>query len=437
MFSGNLIKRTHYTNELKGAIGKKVMLLGWVHDVRILGGINFLLLRDKEGIAQITAPREKVPPEILEIFKKLHQEDVIAVEGKVVKSKVAKAGLEVIPSKIEILSKASVPLPLDPRGITKTNLDTQIEWRVLHFRTQEAKAIFKIQAEIIRSFREFCEKGGYQEIQPPIIISSASEGGAELFQIPYFEKQAFLAQSPQLYKQICAIAFEKVFSIVPVFRAEKFDQPTHLNEIRQLDIEQAFVDYEGIIDVLENCFISILKGVKRNCKKELNFLGRKIEIPKKPLKRVTYSEAIEILKGKGEKVEWGKDFSKVSERILAKELREKAFFIIDWPSEIKAFYAMPYLDNPKICKAFDLIYEGIEISSGTQRIHDPELLIKRLKEKGLAPENFKFYINAFRYGAPFHSGFSFGLERLTMAITGKSNIREVTMFPRDRSIISP
>jgi aspartyl-tRNA synthetase len=155
-----LIKRTHYTSELRKAIGKNVSLLGWVHDLRILGGINFLLLRDKEGIAQITAPREKVPPEILEIFKKLHQEDVIAVEGKVVKSKVAKTGLEVIPSKIEVLSKASVPLPLDPRGITKTNLDTQIEWRVLYFRTQEAKAIFKIQAEIIRAFREFCEKEG-------------------------------------------------------------------------------------------------------------------------------------------------------------------------------------------------------------------------------------------------------------------------------------
>jgi aspartyl-tRNA synthetase len=432
-----MLKRTHYTSELKNAIGKNVVVVGWVHDSRILGGINFLLLRDREGIVQITAQKTKVPINILKICKGLHQEDVIAVEGKVMRSKIAKTGMEIIPTKVEVIAKAEVPLPLDPRGITKANLDTQLEWRVLHFRTKEARAIFKIQAEIIRAFREFCEKGKYQEIQPPVIISSASEGGAELFPIPYFEKQAFLAQSPQLYKQICALAFEKVFSIVPVFRAEKFDQPTHLNEIRQLDIEEAFIDYEGAMNVLENCLISILKGVKKNCKEELKFLGRKIEIPKKPFKKITYTQAIEVLKKRGEKVEWGKDFSKVCERILAQELEEKAFFIIDWPSKIKAFYAMPYLNNPKICKAFDLIYEGIEISSGTQRINDPELLIRKLKEKGLTPENFKFYIDAFRYGAPIHSGFSFGLERLTMTITGKSNIREVTMFPRDRSRISP
>ena len=426
-----------YTSELKKKIGKRVLLKGWVHDVRLLGGINFVLLRDKDGIVQITARKKQTKNEILKLIEKLHQEDVIEVVGIVKKSKIAKAGIEILPEKISLINKSKVPLPLDPRCITKANLDTQLNWRFMYFRTQEAKAIFKIQTQIVKSFREFFLKKGFIEMQPPIIIASASEGGAELFSLPYFEKRAFLAQSPQLYKQMGAISFEKVFMIVPVFRAEKFDQPTHLNEIRQLDVEVAFADYEQIMELLEKCFIQILKEVKKNCKEELKILNRELKIPKSPLKRISYFEAIKLLKKRGEKIEFGKDFSKTQEKLLSKILGEKAFFVKDWPSELKPFYAMPFEIEPKICKAFDLIYEGIEISSGTQRIHLPELLVKRIREKNLNPLDFKHYINAFKYGAPPHSGWSIGLERLTMAICGKKNIREVTMFPRTRERLYP
>lgn len=234
-----------------------------------------------------------------------------------------------------------------------------------------------------------------------------------------------------------AISFEKVFMVVPVFRAEKFNQPTHLNEIRQMDIEQAFATHEDVIQVVEKYLVYLIQQVKKNCKEELEFLKQELKVPKLPLKRITYTQAIELLKKHGEKIEWGSDFSKTQEKLLTELVGEEAFFIKDWPTAIKAFYAMPYENNPKICKASDLIYRGLEVASGTQRIHLPELLITQLKEKGLNPDNFKFYIDCFRYGAPEHSGYSFGLERITMKITGRANIREVTMFPRDRTRITP
>jgi len=426
-----------YTSELDKFVEKDVTVAGWVHDTRVLGGINFVILRDKDGTIQITAPKNKVSAEIVKTIEKLHQEDVVIVSGKVVKSKIAKVGIEIIPSKIELVSKSEVPLPLDPRGVVNVNLDTKLDWRFLDFRSSETRAIFRIQSQITKSFRDFLSSHGYLEIQPPVIISSSSEGGAELFPMKYFEKQAYLAQSPQLYKQMCAISFEKVFSIMPIFRAEKFEQPTHLNEIRQMDIEQAFAKDEDVMKVLEECFVYILKEVKENCKEELKTLKRELVIPKLPLKRFTYTEMIDLLNEKGEKIKWGEDFTKTQEKMMIDATGEIAFFIKDWPGEIKAFYAMPHEKDPKIVHAFDFIYNGLEMASGTQRIHIPELLKERIKEKGLNPDNFKYYIDAFRYGAPEHSGWSIGLERLTMKITGKDNIREVTMFPRDRNRITP
>jgi aspartyl-tRNA synthetase len=431
-----MLKRTHYTSELEEQIDKEVVLSGWVHDVRVLGGINFLLLRDKDGLVQVTAPKKLVKAAIVKIYEKLHQEDVISVKGKVVKSKVAKIGLEVIPDEMEVVAKSETPLPLDPRVVTPANLDTQLDWRFLQMRTHESRAVFRIQACITKYFRQFLTQKGYMEIQPPVLIASASEGGAELFPLKYFEKNAYLAQSPQLYKQMCAITFEKVFSIVPVFRAEKFEQPTHLNEIRQMDVEQAFSDDEAAMKILEECVLYILGKIKSDCAKELETLGQDLKVPKAPLPRATYEEAIEALKKKGEKISWGEDFSKTQEKMLS-EIFGEMFFMKDWPTEIKAFYAMPDEKNPKICRAFDLIYKGLEISSGTQRIHLADLLEKQIKSKGMNPSDFKFYIDVFRYGAPMHAGWSIGLERLTMKICGRSNIREATMFPRDRNRLTP
>ena len=415
---------------------KDVVLAGWVHDVRVLGGISFILLRDMSGIVQVTAPKAKVSLDIVKKIGTLHQEDVILVKGKVVSSKIAKKGIEVIPEQLEVLNRAETPLPLDPRGVQNTLLETRLNWRFLDFRGEESNAIFKIQSKILQTFREFFANRHYVEIQPPVIIASASEGGAELFSLKYFEKDAYLAQSPQLYKQMCAISFEKVYTVLPVFRAEKFEQPTHLNELRQMDIEQAFSTDEDVMKVLEEFLAECIKKITVLCSEELDKIAQKLEPLQLPLKRVQYLDAIKLLRENGEDIQPGNDFSKTQEKKLSLLLKEEAFFIIGWPSDQKAFYAMPN-QGGKTSRAFDLIYRGLEVASGTQRIHVPDLLIQQLKSKGLNPENFKFYVDSFRYGAPPHAGWSIGLERLTMKMTGRENIRETTMFPRDRNRLSP
>jgi len=335
-----------------------------------------------------------------------------------------------------VVNRAETPLPLDPRGVQNTLLETRLNWRFLDFRSEESNAIFKIQSRILQTFREFFTARHYVEIQPPVIIASASEGGAELFSLKYFEKDAYLAQSPQLYKQMCAISFEKVFTVLPVFRAEKFEQPTHLNEVRQMDIEQAFSTDEDVMKVLEEFLAECIKKITVSCSEELEKISQKLEPLHLPIRRVQYLDAIDLLRKNGEDIQVGNDFSKTQEKRLSQLVKEEAFFIVGWPSEQKAFYAMPNQDG-KTSRAFDLIYRGLEIASGTQRIHLPSVLIQQLKSKGLNPENFRFYVDSFRYGAPPHAGWSIGLERLTMKMTGRENIRETTMFPRDRNRLSP
>jgi nondiscriminating aspartyl-tRNA synthetase len=410
---------------------------GWVEEIRNIGSIKFIKLHTVEEDLQITLKKEEVDKQLFDSIDKITRQSAIVVEGDIRENKEAPGGKEIIPKKIEVVGLSEVPLPLDPSGKTPAELETRLDWRFLDFRNRKTVAVYKIQNWIIRAFRDYLIKNNFFEIQPPCIIASASEGGAELFKLQYFEKQAYLAQSPQLYKQMGAISFGKVFCIMPVFRAEKFNKPTHLNEIRQMDVEIAFVESEeDAMKVLEECFVHILETIKENCKRELGILKRELEIPKLPLKRITYEEAVELLKKEGEEIEYGQDFSKLQEQKLG-EIVGKAFFIKEWPTELKAFYAMPFENNPKICRAFDLIYEGLEISSGTQRIHIPELLINQLKSKELNPDDFKFYIDCFRFGAPPHAGWSIGLERITMKICGLNNIQEATMFPRTRTRLTP
>jgi aspartyl-tRNA synthetase len=410
---------------------------GWVQEIRDLGGIKFIILHSRNGNIQITVDKKTSSKDIFDTVDKLTRQTAITVSGEFKENKKAPGGKELIPKKIEIVNLAETPLPLDPSLKTPAELDTRLDWRYLDFRSEKTLAIFKIQNEILKSFRGYLTDNGFMEVQPPCIISSASEGGADLFEIPYFEKKAYLAQSPQLYKQMCAVSLEKVFMIVPIWRAEKFNKPTHLNEVRQMDVEKGFVESEeDVMKVLENVFAHVLKNVKKNNKEELEFLGRELNVPKLPLKRVTYTEAVEALQERGEEIKWGEDFSKTQEQSFS-EIFGEFFFMKDWPTEAKTFYTMPYEDNPKICHAFDLVHNGLEISSGTQRIHIPKLLKKQIKTFGLKPENFKFYIDCFRYGAPPHAGWSIGLERFTMTTTGMDNIRECCMFPRDRNRLTP
>jgi len=441
-----------YVEEAKSHIGETITLAGWVSRTRDLKKVRFIVLRDRSGEIQVVVKQDQEALFALD----LGREDVISTTGHAVESKVAKAGVEFVPDNIEVINKSKQPLPIDIMENKKSDLDTRLNYRFLDFRAPSTNAIFRIQNSLVTAFREYLSGNNYMEFQPPCIISSASEGGADLFAIPYFDKQAFLAQSPQLYKQMCAISFEKVFTITPIWRAEKFNTPTHLNEVRQMDIEQAFSNDETVMNVLENTLVHMLKETKEKCSEQLELLERKLTIPEQPFKRVTYTESIELLQNVGEGILWGDDFTKTQERLLTDLVGTEAFFLKDWPGEQKAFYAMPYnLENEvdakyieenypnhpdigdKVVRAFDCLYNGIEISSGTMRIHLPELLRERIRFKGLNPDNFEYYTGAFAYGAPPHAGWSIGMERITMTVTGMQNIRECCMFPRDRDRLVP
>ncbi len=411
---------------------KNVEIAGWVKNIRALGKIKFLVVKDSSSEIQITASEGKTDRKVFGMMNDISRESVVYIKGEVKESKQAPGGKEIFPEKIIVLSKAE-EIPIDISEDSKTELPKRLDFRFLDFHRKRTQAIFKIQNEISNSFREFFYKKGFLEMQPPCIISAASEGGTELFPVQYFEKKAYLAQSPQLYKQMLACSMEKTFMITPVWRAEKHNTPRHINEIRQMDIEVAFKNQMEIMKELEEAVKYIVKRILENCREELKLLGVKdLKIPKGVY--LSYEEAIKKAGGK-----IGEDFTPEQERKLCNMYKGNIVFTHSWPSAIKPFYIMPKDENPKAkySEGFDALYLGVEISSGGQRIHLPELLIERLKAKGLNPKNFKDYVDSFRFGAPPHAGWSIGLERLTQMICGLDNIKEATMFPRDRDRLTP
>ncbi|MEW6070824.1 MAG: aspartate--tRNA(Asn) ligase, partial [Candidatus Thermoplasmatota archaeon] len=275
------------------------------------------------------------------------------------------------------------------------------------------------------------------EVHTPKTIISATEGGANLFPLQYFEKQAFLAQSPQLYKQILmATGFDKVYEIAPCFRAEEHNTPRHLNEFIGIDIEQAFANEEDVMQTLERMIQRIINRINEMNSKELELLGVKLPSAKLPFNRVKYDDCVEILKSKNIEAKYGEDFSTEALRVLGEEFKD-FYFITKWPTQAKPFYIQPFEDEKEFCRAFDLMYWDKEITSGGQRVHNPILLRQRLEEQGLNPENFKYYLEAFEYGMPQHAGWGLGVERTLMILTGIENIRECTLFPRDRTRLVP
>ena len=430
-------RRTHFTSEIKPELdGSTVTVFGWVKEIRDLGGIKFIILQDREGTVQITVPKKKVSEGVLEKIDMLQTQYAIGVKGIVKKTEITPRKVEIIPEEIKILGLAKHPLPLDVTGKTPAELDVRLNARVLDLCKEENRAIFKITHETLTAVRDFLSNKGFIEVSTPRIIASATEGGAALFPVEYFEKQAFLAQSPQLYKEQLTICFERVFEIGHFFRAEESHTRRHLSEFISIDIEMAFATAEDVMQVLEQLIHHVCKTIKERCRKELETLKYDFEVPQLPFKRFTYDEILEELKELGFKIPWGEDIPTPAFRKLG-ELHPYFYFITDWPSESKPFYIQPRKDNPKISEAFDLMWTWIELASGGTRVHSKELLIKRLKEQGLNPESFKYHLKTFDYGMPPHAGWAVGFERLVMMLTGKQNIREVVLFPRDRFRLIP
>jgi len=432
--------RSHYSNEISPEQeGEEVIICGWLHEIRDLGKLKFLILRDRGGFIQVIVKKGSVDDEVIKNVKGISKESVVKVRGRVIKNKKAPRGIEIIPNKIEIINKAKSPLPLDVTQKVDADIDTRLNNRFMDLRKPEISSIFKIRSKILLSGREFLRERGFIEITSPKIIASASEGGTELFPISYFDREAFLAQSPQLYKQMMmATGLDRVFEITTYFRAEEHDTRRHLNEVSAIDVEMAFIKDEGdVMEILEGLSIAIIKGASE-CTDELKILNKEINVPKKPLKRIKYDKALEMLGDAGKNIPWGEDLDTESEKLLGdimkREYNSELYFITKYPLDIKPFYTMP--DNKEYSRSFDLAYKGVEISSGSQRIHDLELLIERIGYKGLNPENFKFYTEAFKYGMPPHGGFGLGIDRIMMQLFDLP-IREVVLFPRDRHRLTP
>ncbi len=431
-------RRTHYSNQIKPDMKEdEVILMGWIHEMRDLGGIIFVLLRDRDGVSQITAPSKKISPELFEELRKLKKESVIAVKGRVQESGKAPGGVEIIPIELKLLSESKLPLPLDTTEKTHAEIDTRLDSRFIDFRKHSVSAIFKIKSRMLHSVRNFLESQDYTEINTPKIGASATEGGTELFPITYFEREAFLGQSPQLYKQMMmASGFDNVYEIAPIFRAEEHDTLRHLNEVTSIDVETAFTDDIDAMDLLERMVVDAVTQVKKYCQDDLDTLKFDLQIPETPFPRIEYDEMVNMVNSAGVPLQHGEDMSRAAEKAMG-EIMDGYYFITGWPTAIKPFYVMPNVDDPLKSCAFDLMYRDLEISSGAMRVHDHDLLVEKIKKQGLNPDSFNRYLAAFEYGMPPHAGWGVGAERFTMTMTGLKNIRETVLFPRDRRRLTP
>ena len=429
-------RRTHYSVDVKPDMdGEEVTLFGWVQEIRDLGGIRFIILQDREGTIQVTVLRKKAGGEVLSKSEALHQRFSIGVKGTVKKTEMTPRGVEVLPKEIRVFNTAE-QLPIDICGKTPANIEACLDARALDLCQEKNVAIFKIQHVAVEAIRSFLFEKGFLEVHTPRIIASATEGGAALFSVDFFDRKAFLAQSPQLYKEELVMSLEKVFEIGPFFRAEMSHTRHHLSEFVSIDIEEAFADAEDVMQILEQLMQHACKSVVEKCHRELAALKYSLKVPEVPFKRLTYSEILEELKKEGIDIEWGEDIPMPAFRTLGK-MHPYFYFIVDWPTKAKAFYIKPRDDKPEISEGFDLMWRWLELVSGGTRIASKELLTKRLREQGLNPDSFRCHLQAYDYGMPPHAGWAIGLGRLTMMLTGRKNIREVTLYPRDKFRLTP
>ncbi|MEM1791157.1 MAG: aspartate--tRNA(Asn) ligase, partial [Desulfurococcaceae archaeon] len=376
-----------------------------------------------------------------ELFEELENIDIgtaICFEGELSEKQISKRGIEYVVKKIVVYSKPIEPLPVDIVGKVPSLLDTRVKYRYLLLRNPVEKAIIRIRFNIVEAARKFLVENGFIEIHTPKIVAAGAEGGATLFPIQYFENTAYLSQSPQLYKQLLVTSIPKVFEITPYFRAEKFNTVRHLNESWGIDAEIGFIDSEeDVMNVLENLVAYIINYVREKCVDELEALNIDLKPVSTPFKRLTFREAVDILNSEGIYVDPNEDLSDAAEKKLGEIMVEKGhmlYFITKYPWKASGFY---YMRDNNYTRKFDLDYKGLEIASGGQREHRLEKLIEAMIDKGLKPENFSFYLEAFKYGIPPHGGFGLGLERLIMKMLDLNNIREAIVFVRDRTRLIP
>ncbi len=419
----------------------EVVVQGWAQDVRNLGGISFLQLRDRFGIVQVTAPKKKMTPEIMDVMASLSRESVVRVTGIAKASNQAKSGVEVLPSKLEVLSSAAVPLPMGVVDKVNVEADTRFDHRFMDLRKPETRAVFEIKSTALSLIDQYLVDNGFVEIFTPKLVASGAEGGATLFELRYFEQTAYLAQSPQLYKQmLMSTGLDRVFEIGPAFRAEPSDTVRHVSEFISFDGEMAFIESQRDVQrMIEGCTQAVIGGVMERCKAQLELLGANVTLPKAPYPIIEYQNAVEMVNAEGMELALGEDLGTEGEKLLGEIMARQGndmYWIEEYPEEAKPFYIMEK-DGTPYSYSFDLDYKGQEISSGGQREHRYDHLVARMEKKGLDPGAFNFYLEAFKFGMPPHGGWGLGVERLIQKMLDLPNIREAILFPRDRVRLVP
>lgn len=434
-------KRSHYTAEVPAKGGEEVVVMGWVREVRDIGKLKFIVLADREGTVQVTAKKGETAEAAMKKIDTLTRESVVAIRGRVKANKQAPGGREIAPEEIKILSLSEQPLPLEVTGKTPALLDTRLDERVLDLRRPENQAIFRIGARMLAGMRQHLVENHFVETFTPALMGAPSESGAELFVVPYFDKEAYLRQDPMLHRQLCILGgFDKVFETGPSWRAELSHTSRHMCEHRNFAAEISFIkDERDTMRLEEQVIVSGIKQVLKDCKPQLELLKAELEAPKTPFPELKFPEVYDILAQFGKKLKVGKDYDSESEKILAKYVKEKYktdfFFVNKFPYSVKPFYVMK--DDETYAKSVDFIFKGLEISSGGQREHRYDVLIKQAKEKKMELKHLEWYLKFFKYGVPPHGGFSIGLERFLMQIVGLENVREATLFPRDTKRLLP
>lgn len=433
-------------SKLRQHIGQTVKIQGWLHILRDQKKMQFLVVRDSTGSAQVVLEKA-ANPALAELVSKTNPESVLTISGAVLDNPVVKlGGLEVQLETLRVDSSAAAPLPLDPTAADLPALDYRLDWRFLDLRRAENLLMFKVQTAALMAMREFWVRHGFLEMNSPKLMGSPSESGAELFEVPYFERKAYLAQSPQFYKQMAiAAGWEGVFEVGPVFRADPSFTSRHMTEFTSVDMEMAHIEsHEDVMAFQERWLATVIERVKQQYGEEIQArFGIEIEVPVLPFPRISMVRALEILKEAGYQLPPEKkgDIDPGGERVIGKWVKEHLnhdfVFLTDWPISIRPFYHMRYDDNPGITKSFDLLGKGLEITTGAQREHRPDVLASQALEKGLHLEPIQFYLDFFKYGCPPHGGFGFGLSRFIMILLNIANIRETVYLFRGPTRLQP
>ena len=433
-------------SSLGGQIGEKVKIKGWMQTLHDQKKMQFIILRDTSGLVQVVNEKAQ-NPECSGMISSLPVESAVTITGTVIENPIVKlGGIEIQLEELVVENRAEPQLPFDPFGDVLPALDFRLDWRYLDLRRRENYLIFQVQTTVEMAMREFWIKEGFIEMHSPKLTGSPSEGGAELFSLDYFETKAYLAQSPQFYKQMAmAAGFENVFEIGPAFRADPSFTSRHMTEFTSVDVEISWIDsHEDVMAFEERWLQYVYQKVKSTHGNEIKTIfGTDVEVPTIPFPRIKMAEAYKILRDANYELPPEKkgDIDPGGERVIANYVKEKYghdfVFLIDWPISVRPFYHMRHPDDPQLTRSFDLIAKGLEITTGAQREHRYDVLVSQAKEKGLGLELIQYYLDFFRYGCPPHGGFGFGLSRSLMVLLGLGNVREAVYLFRGPNRLNP